>query len=92
MALQSACKPEQNRQHCLLECLGQTQPNVPYLPLQALIQDVLEPSGRMRAYTIAQSWPLANLLGPAARACINAGNREGCNAVANLCALQMYSS
>lgn len=58
---------------------------------QAVIQGVLEPSGRERAYTIAQSWPLVNFLGPAARTCMDADSREGCNAVANLCALQMYS-
>jgi hypothetical protein len=58
---------------------------------QAVIQGVLEPSGRERALTIAQSLPLATWLGPSARACMDAGSREGCNALANLCALQMYS-
>jgi len=60
--------------------------------LQAVIQGVLEPSGRERAYTIPQSAPLVTWLGPAARTCMDAGNREGCNTVANLCALQMYST
>lgn len=60
--------------------------------MQAVIQGVLEPSGRERAYTIPQSWPLVSLLGPAARSCMDAGDREGCNALANLCALQMYST
>lgn len=59
--------------------------------LQAVIQAVLEPTGRERAYTVAQSYPLVNWLGPAGRSCMDAGNREGCNTVANLCALQMYS-
>jgi hypothetical protein len=59
--------------------------------LQAVIQGVLEPTGRERAYTVAQSYPLIHWLGPAARSCMDSGNREGCSAVANLCVLQMYS-
>jgi hypothetical protein len=58
---------------------------------QAVVQGVLEPSGVQRAYSIRQSQPLAAWLGPAARACMDAGSREGCNSLANLCALQMYS-
>lgn len=53
---------------------------------------MLEPSGRERAYTVPQSLPLVTWLGPAARTCLDADSREGCNALANLCVLQMYST
>ncbi len=42
--------------------------------------------------TVAPSVPLANLLGPAARACLVGQDRAACNAVANLCVLQLYDS
>lgn len=43
--------------------------------------------------TIQQSEPLVNILGPAAYSCLlgQGADRASCNAVANLCALQMYS-
>jgi hypothetical protein len=59
---------------------------------QATIQAVQEPSGNSPAYVIEASAPLEQLLGPSARACMDDGGREGCNAVANLCALQLYSA
>lgn len=64
------------------------------LPLprpQAVVQGVLEASGAVRAVTIPQSLPLASWLGPAARACMDAGDRAACNCLANLCVLQMYN-
>lgn len=44
------------------------------------------------ALVIAQSQPLMQVLGPAAYTCLLGlgNNREACNAVANLCALQLY--
>jgi hypothetical protein len=60
--------------------------------LQAVIQGVWEPSGSSRAYTVPQSLPLTTWQGPAARACMDAGDRVACNSLANLCVLQMYST
>uniref|UniRef100_A0A383WB01 Meckelin n=1 Tax=Tetradesmus obliquus TaxID=3088 RepID=A0A383WB01_TETOB len=59
---------------------------------QAVIQGVWEPSGSSRAYTVPQSLPLTSWQGPAARACMDAGDRVACNSLANLCVLQMYSA
>jgi hypothetical protein len=58
---------------------------------QATIQAVLEPSGASPAYVVDSSAPLERLLGPAARECMDDGNARACNALANLCALQLYS-
>ncbi|KAI8463954.1 MAG: Meckelin [Monoraphidium minutum] len=58
---------------------------------RATIQAVREPSGVSLARNIEASAPLARWLGPAARSCMDDGSRQGCNAVANLCALQQYS-
>ncbi|KAF5827901.1 Meckelin [Dunaliella salina] len=41
--------------------------------------------------TVSGSVPLAVLLGPSARACLEGQSRSACNAVANLCVLQLYS-
>ena len=60
---------------------------------QATLQAVHAPGdgGDARAVVVEASAPLARLLGPAARRCMDDGERRGCNAVANLCALQLYS-
>jgi hypothetical protein len=44
------------------------------------------------AYVIQASAPLAARLGPAARECMDDGSRQACNALANLCTLQMYNT
>ncbi|GBF95222.1 meckelin [Raphidocelis subcapitata] len=58
---------------------------------QATIQAVLEPSGASPAYVVDSSAPLERLLGPAARECMDDASPRACNALANLCALQLYS-
>lgn len=40
--------------------------------------------------SVPNSVPLNVLLGPSARACLEEQSRRACNAVANLCALQLY--
>uniref|UniRef100_A0A7S3QKR7 Meckelin n=1 Tax=Dunaliella tertiolecta TaxID=3047 RepID=A0A7S3QKR7_DUNTE len=40
--------------------------------------------------TVSGSVPLAVLLGPSAKACMEGQSRSACNAVANLCVLQLY--
>lgn len=59
---------------------------------QATIASVQDSYGIVPPKGLSQSTPLTRWLGPSARACIVAESREGCNAVANLCALQMYST
>jgi hypothetical protein len=51
---------------------------------------VQEPNDFAPAYVVSSSQPLVDYLGPSARACMDARNAEGCNSVANLCALQLY--
>jgi hypothetical protein len=43
------------------------------------------------ATSVSNSVPLVNLLGPAAKACLQFQDRASCNAVANLCVLQLYN-
>jgi hypothetical protein len=57
---------------------------------QAAWQNVLQGSGRSQLVTVPNSEPLAALLGPAARQCMEHASRDACSALANLCALQMY--
>lgn len=40
--------------------------------------------------TVSGSVPLSVLLGPSAKACFEGQSRAACNAVANLCVLQLY--
>lgn len=42
------------------------------------------------SFTVANSLPLVNYLGPAGLACLQGNNSQGCNAVANLCAMTLY--
>ncbi len=58
---------------------------------QAAWQNVLQGGGRSQLVTVPTSEPLAALLGPAACQCLEQSSREACSALANLCALQMYS-
>ena len=48
-------------------------------------------TGTGTTLTVANSAPFVSLLVPSAVACLRSGNRTACNAVANLCVLQMYS-
>jgi hypothetical protein len=58
---------------------------------QASWQNVLQANGRTQLVNIAPSQLLQELLGPAARQCMEQGSHDACNALANLCTLQMYS-
>jgi meckelin len=49
-------------------------------------------SGNVNSVQVFNSAPLVELLGPAATWCSEGSDRAACNTVANLCALQLYTS
>eukprot|EP00798_Chlamydomonas_sp_ICE-L_P019884 gene19884-26587_t len=50
-------------------------------------------SGALSGLQVPNSYPLSTLLGPAALACLTTPySRQNCNALANLCVLQMYDN
>lgn len=59
---------------------------------QATIQDVALPGGSSQAQVVQDSLALTQWLGPSASLCYLEKFREGCQGLANLCVLQMYSS
>ncbi|KAK9819713.1 hypothetical protein WJX72_001576 [[Myrmecia] bisecta] len=59
---------------------------------QASFANVPAGDGGSSQVPVAPSQPLATLLGTSAAACLQLADKAACNALANLCVLQMYAS
>lgn len=59
--------------------------------VQASLSNVVDSDGSTTTVSVPGSQALVSLLGASANDCRDTDNRRACNALANLCVLQMYS-